>query len=41
MGLIITIAVVAIAITCFSIELRLRKTSEQNEKIIELLKELK
>jgi uncharacterized membrane protein len=37
----ITIGVIAIVITCFSIEVKLRKTSEQNKEIIELLKQLK
>ncbi len=39
MGLIITIGVIAIVITCFSIEGKLRKTNEQNKEIIELLKQ--
>ncbi|MEK5068733.1 hypothetical protein [Sporosarcina sp. FSL K6-1508] len=41
MEFIITIGVIAIVITCFSIELKLKKTSEQNKEIIELLKQLK
>ncbi|WP_281176491.1 hypothetical protein [Cytobacillus solani] len=40
MALIITIGVIALVITCLSIEVNLRITREQNKKIIELLKQL-
>ncbi|WP_263629544.1 hypothetical protein [Bacillus tianshenii] len=39
MEFVITIGVVVIAISCLSIEGKLRKTSEQNKEIIELLKQ--
>ncbi|MEK5380518.1 MULTISPECIES: hypothetical protein [Bacillaceae] len=35
---IITIGIVILAITCLSIEVKLRKVTEQNKEIIELLK---
>ncbi|MFJ7973712.1 hypothetical protein [Psychrobacillus sp. NPDC096389] len=38
MEFIITVGVIVIAITCLSIEVKIRKTSEQNKQIIELLK---
>lgn len=41
MEFIITVGVVVIAITCLSIEVKLRKVSEQNKEIIELLKQEK
>lgn len=40
MEFIITVGVIVIAITCLSIEVKIRKTSEQNKQIIELLKRL-
>lgn len=40
MEFIITVGVIVIAITCLSIEVKIRKTSEQNKQIIELLKKL-
>jgi hypothetical protein len=39
MEFVITVGVIVIAITCLSIEGKLRKTSEQNKEIIELLKQ--
>ncbi|WP_267195397.1 hypothetical protein [Filobacillus milosensis] len=39
MEIIIAVGVIVIAITCLSIEGKLRKTSEQNKEIIELLKQ--
>lgn len=39
--IIMTDCVIAILVTCFSIEVKLRKMSEQNKEIIELLKEIK
>lgn len=39
MEIIITIGIIIIAITCLSIEGKLKKTSEQNKEIIELLKQ--
>lgn len=41
MEFIITISIIAIVFICFSIEVKLGKTSEQNKEIIELLKQLK
>ncbi len=38
---VITIGVVIIAISCLSIEGKIRKTNEQNKEIIELLKRQK
>ena len=40
MEFLIAAGVIVIAITCLSIEVKLRKTSEQNIQIIELLKRL-
>ncbi|MFJ8067241.1 hypothetical protein ACIQYS_21965 [Psychrobacillus sp. NPDC096426] len=40
MDFIITVGVIVIAITCLSIEVKIRKTNEQNKQIIELLKRL-
>lgn len=40
MEFIITVGVIVIAITCLSIEVKIKKTSEQNKQIIELLKSL-
>jgi len=40
MGLFITVGVIVIAITCLAIEVKIKKTSEQNDQIIELLKRL-
>lgn len=40
MEVIITVGVIVIAITCLSIEVKIKKTSEQNKQIIELLKRL-
>ena len=40
MEVIITVGVIVIAITCLSIEVKIKKTSEQNKQIIELLKSL-
>ncbi|MEH7237727.1 hypothetical protein [Bacillus sp. JJ1562] len=39
MEFIITIAIVVIAISCLSIDGKLRKVSEQNKEIVELLKQ--
>ncbi|MFD2042736.1 hypothetical protein ACFSTA_00270 [Ornithinibacillus salinisoli] len=39
MEVIITVGVVIIAITCLTIDGKLKKTSEQNIEIIELLKQ--
>ncbi|WP_260631053.1 hypothetical protein [Bacillus sp. S/N-304-OC-R1] len=41
MEFIFIIGFIAIVFTCFSIEVKLRKTTEQNKEIIELLKQLK
>lgn len=41
MEIIITIGIIIIAISCLSIDGKLRKTSEQNKEIIELLKQVK
>lgn len=41
MEFIITVGVAVVAITCLSIEGKLRKVSEQNKEIIELLKQEK
>ena len=40
MEFIIMVGVIVIAITCLSIEVKIKKTSEQNKQIIELLKRL-
>lgn len=40
MEIIITIGIIIIAISCLSIDGKLRKTSEQNKEIIELLKQI-
>jgi hypothetical protein len=40
MGFIITVGVIVIAISCLTIEVKLRKANEQNKEIIELLKQL-
>ena len=40
MEFLIAIGVIVIAITCLSIEVKLKKTNEQNTQIIELLKRL-
>lgn len=40
MVFIITIGVIALVITCISIEVKFKKTNEQNKEIIELLKQL-
>ena len=40
MEVIISVGVIVIAITCLSIEVKIKKTSEQNKQIIELLKRL-
>lgn len=40
MGFIITIGIIIIAISCLSIDGNLRKASEQNKEIIELLKQI-
>lgn len=40
MEVIITVGVIVIAITCLSIEVKIKKTSEQNKQIIELLNRL-
>lgn len=40
MVFIITIGVVALVITCISIEVKFRKANEQNKEIIELLRQL-
>lgn len=39
MEIVIPVGVVVIAITCLSIEGKLRKASKQNKEIIELLKQ--
>jgi len=41
MEFIVTIGVIVIVFTCLSIEVNLKKTKEQNENIIELLKQLR
>ena len=40
MGLILTVGIIVIVITCFSIEVKMKKTNEQNMQMIELLKRL-
>ena len=40
MEFLIAVGIIVIAITCLSIEVKLRKTNEQNIQIIELLKRL-
>ncbi|MGN7400969.1 hypothetical protein ACTHO0_14060 [Cytobacillus praedii] len=41
MAFIMTVGVLAILVTRFSIEVKLRKMSEQNKEIIKLLKQIK
>ena len=40
MGFILTVGIIVIVITCFSIEVKIKKTNEQNMQIIELLERL-